>query len=89
MSEPVTKAVFEATINPIGNKVDKIEEKIDVFLADQRRVENLLVEVKKDVENNKRRVAAIEKNIGWVVTTVVGAILLGLINFIVSGGLKK
>jgi archaellum component FlaC len=65
--------------------------KVDVVKDIARKVEEVESIAKKAMESTKsahRRLDKIDKLISWLASTVIGAIILAVIGFIIKGGLN-
>ena len=83
MSEPISKTVFEVTLNPIRNQLDKIDGKVDQLLENQHDQSERLVAAEKDIAKNTKEIEAIKSILRWggaaVGMAIIGAIMKGLL----------
>lgn len=70
-------------------EVGKITEKLDTLKQVSSKVDTVeknAIEALSSVKSAHHRIERIEKTIYWLATTVIGALLTGIIVFIVKGG---
>nr|DAW32266.1 MAG TPA: hemolysin [Caudoviricetes sp.] len=83
MSEPISKTVFEATLNPIRSQLDKIDGKVDQLLENQHDQSERLVAAEKDIAKNTNEIEAIKAILKWggaaVGVAIIGAIMKGVL----------
>lgn len=83
MSEPISKTVFEATLNPIRSQLDKIDAKVDQLLENHHDQSERLVAAEKDIAKNTKEIEAIKSILRWggaaVGMAIIGAIMKGLL----------
>ena len=83
MNDPISSTVFEATLNPIRNQLDKIDGKVDQLLKNQHDQSERLVAAEKDIAKNTKEIEAIKSILRWggaaVGMTIIGAIMKGLL----------
>lgn len=86
MSEPVTKAEFEAVLTPISNQLGKIDKKMDKFIDEHSSLKERVVAVEKDAGVNSGRITKIEGKLDKVVWFIVAAVLGAVLNLVVNKG---
>lgn len=83
MNDPISSTVFEATLNPIRNQLDKIDGKVDQLLKNQHDQSERLVAAEKDIAKNAKEIEAIKSILRWggaaVGMAIIGAIMKGLL----------
>ena len=83
MNDPISSTVFEATLNPIRNQLDKIDGKVDQLLKNQHDQSERLVAAEKDIAKNTKEIEAIKSILRWagaaVGMAIIGAIMKGLL----------
>ena len=83
MSEPISKTVFEVTLNPIRSQLDKIDAKVDQLLENHHDQSERLVAAEKDIAKNTKEIEAIKSILRWggaaVGMAIIGAIMKGLL----------
>lgn len=83
MNDPISSTVFEATLNPIRNQLDKIDGKVDQLLENQHDQSERLVAAEKDIAKNTKEIEAIKSILRWggaaVGMAIIGAIMKGLL----------
>ena len=83
MNNPISSTVFEATLNPIRNQLDKIDGKVDQLLENQHDQSERLVAAEKDIAKNTKEIEAIKSILRWggaaVGMAIIGAIMKGLL----------
>lgn len=79
MSEDNNKILLD-----ISERLVRVETKIDA-MSDTRDIANKALSVS---ESNEIRLNKIDKIIFWAVTTIIGAVILGLMGLLITGGAK-
>lgn len=70
------------TDNEILQRLTRVETKIDLMITDSKTA----LEALRSAEHANKRLDKIDKIIFWAGTTVIGAIILGLITMYVQSG---
>jgi len=68
----------------ILQRLTRVETKLDMFAS----ARDLATEALQSAKNAHHRIERIEKIVYWLGTTIIGALLVSLIMFIVKGGLS-
>ncbi len=83
--EPVTKELFNFAINGIHESINEVKEKIDnIHEIDTKTITNSAL-----IKEHDARLKKLEGGLAKLVWTVAGAIIVGVMNFILNGGLNK
>lgn len=83
--DPVTKELFNFAIKGIHDSINEVKERIDgIHEIDTKTVTNSA-----SIREHEARLRKLEGGLAKLAWTVVTAIVAGIMNFILSGGLKK
>ena len=83
--EPVTKELFDFAIGEIRASVNRIEQKID----DTHKIDNRVIAHAAIIKEHGARLGRVEGNLAKLAWTVIGAIVAGMMNFMLNGGFKR
>ena len=83
--EPVTKELFDFAISELRASVNRIEQKID----DIHQIDNRVITNEALIKEHHARLGKVENNLAKLAWTVVSAIVAGIMNFVLNGGMKK
>ena len=83
--EPVTKELFDFAIGEIRASVNRIEQKID----DIHNSDNRVIAHEAVIKEHGARLGRVESNLAKLSWTVIGAIVAGVMNFMLNGGFKR
>lgn len=81
MADPQVETLQRIT--RVETKIDNIEEKLDSAINGRE----LAVEAMSSAKSAHKRLDKLEKLVTWAATTIIGALILAIIGFIVKGGL--
>lgn len=83
--DPVTKELFNFAIKGVHDSINEVKERIDsIHEIDTKTATNTVT-----IKEHEARLKRLEGNLSKVIFVVISGIVVGIINFILDGGLKK